>query len=111
MPPGIGSGTAGASSGLWNPQAPKMDPNTGQWTIPPPPSFEFDPGLVGPSTPPGLRIPRRNPMGGGRYTDPNRASIPDMQQGNPMANRGFRGAYGGAGASLPNRPFRNNLFY
>ena len=44
------------------------------------------------------------------YYNPQ-TTIPDMQQGNPMANRGFRGAYGGAGATLPNRPFRNNLFY
>ena len=90
MPPDVQSGSAGAS--------------------------------IGPSFPPGMRIPSRNPNppGGGRgqfppmrgrYTDPNNASIPDMQQGNPMANRGFRGAYGGAGASLPNVPFRNNLFY
>jgi hypothetical protein len=100
LPPDVQSDSSGASTGFWNPQAPKLDPTTGQYQVPIPsnPGLEYEPGIVGPTTPPGLRIPRRNPYS------------PSMPQGNPMANRGFRGAYG-AGAPQPNRPFQNNLFY
>jgi len=60
-----------------------------------------------PQTLPNMPSMRRR-MGMG---NPNPSAIPNMQSQNPMARRGFRGAYGGGDESSMNSPFKSNLFY
>lgn len=102
--------------------------NTGPSQTPPwfqPPTGGFTGGRMPPdiqsqsagaSTMPQI-VPNRpfpNMSGVGRrqvgYNNPQ-TSIPNMQRGNPMSRPGLRGAYGGSSETLPNTPFRNNLFY
>lgn len=106
-PPIAGPGMSPGMGGGFNPTPqPVGPPMMGPPMMGPqqPPMWNPTPQPVGP--------PIQGPIDSGptNYMDPNQATIPNMGMGQSMMG-GLRGAYGGAGAGLSDRPFRRQLFY